>query len=634
MSNIIVKNLVLDYPIRNKININKSSDSSVGGRIFEKNGLPYLRAIDDISLDIHSGDRVGIIGHNGAGKSTLLKTLAGIYKPTSGSVTIEGKVAPLFNLKFGMDMELSGYENIVLRGLYLGVPKREILQKREEVAKLSDLGDFLYLPMKSYSSGMIARLAFAVSVKIDADILLLDEMIGTGDANFINKTSEMAKGFVENSNILLLASHSNKVIREICNKAIVFEHGKVVDFTSVNDALRIYKGKGSFTKNTDCKNLNSEKYNPVENLGQGDKNYLLVNYVDNSDSFISQAAQRAVLLLMKKKAKCIKSVNFETTKGFSDETISNVSKWVNKKNRFFECRDSQSSIDSQVWESIKEKIRKEDNIFEQKNDYDFIVINLSQNVHNNSYKALEALARILIASEIKPVILFNCSIFNMDESILNESLSKVEFIHSRDNFTSRYLKGSGIDSIVAPDIASVYIGTLSYEKDLIIKSESKLCLISLDVLANERIICDIVENVKSNGLIPVYLSTSNQEKEINTSELCSSLGVRYYSENDINLSYSLNFLGQFEVIISGSHMLNMFSLELGIKLICLPTNNFTVEGSLSYISNDIPVAYCPGDLGYILRSPKYIFPENLMSVFSKKINSKLSFPLNEVIRNF
>ncbi|PMJ49628.1 ABC transporter ATP-binding protein, partial [Vibrio splendidus] len=249
MSSIIVKNLVLDYPIRNRININKKSDSSVGGRIIEKNGEPYLRAIDDICLEINSGDRVGVIGHNGAGKSTLLKTLGGIYKPTSGSVDINGKVAPLFNLKFGMDMELSGYENIVLRALYLGVPRREILQKRDEIAILSDLGDFLYLPMKSYSSGMIARLAFAVSVKIDADILLLDEMIGTGDANFINKTSEMAKGFVESSNILLLASHSNKVIREICNKAIVFEHGKIVDFTDVDDALNTYKFKSILSNN-------------------------------------------------------------------------------------------------------------------------------------------------------------------------------------------------------------------------------------------------------------------------------------------------------------------------------------------------------------------------------------------------
>lgn len=633
MSNIIVKNLVLDYPIRNRVNVNRNSGSSVGGRIIEKNGESYLRAIDNISLEIKSGDRVGVIGHNGAGKSTLLKTLGGIYKPTSGSVDINGKVAPLFNLKFGMDMELSGYENIVLRALYLGVPRNEILQKRDEIALLSDLGDFLYLPMKSYSSGMIARLAFAVSVKINADILLLDEMIGTGDANFINKTSELAKGFVESSNILLLASHSNKVIREICNKAIVFEHGKIVDFTDVDDALNSYKFKSILSNASNDKPLPRKQVNsPNNELAK----YILVNDTSTSDNLGCQAVKESLSMIFDRTSYCVDSIPLGYGADYFKELSSRSSEWIDKSEDFPKYRDCTSEIDYDDWLKVKSKFKENDIYLDKISNVDYVVINAEGSIHHNSARGLALLALASLYSEIKPVFMINCSIFNMDEKILKECMSNVRIIHSREGFTYKYLKTHGIESVYAPDLASLYINNLTFNENInkiIIGSQPKTCLISLGVLATPKNMKKVIDIVRGRNLIPIYLSMSDGNEDAVSDEVCSEMQVERFVAKDIELGNTVQFLSQFEVIISGRHHLNIFALCTKAKLICLPSNTLKVEGTLGFISKMRPVAYSFEDLKNLLDCERYDLPLTSVRSFAKSIQNELIGLINESIKS-
>lgn len=187
-----------------------------------------VRAIDNISLEIGDGDRIGLVGHNGSGKSTLLRVLSGIYKPASGSITITGKVGTLLDPSAGLDAEATGYENIFLRGYILGMSKREIQAKLEEIANFSELGDFLELPLKTYSAGMSARLAFAVSTSAQNDILLVDEGIGAGDADFQEKASRRVEDLFSRTSIVIIASHAEDLIRRFCNKKIEMEHGRII----------------------------------------------------------------------------------------------------------------------------------------------------------------------------------------------------------------------------------------------------------------------------------------------------------------------------------------------------------------------------------------------------------------------
>lgn len=215
---------------------------STGGRIgTEAGNRVSIEALDDVSLAIQHGDRVGLVGHNGAGKTTLLRVMAGIYEPTRGKITVEGRTVSIFDLGIGMDAESTGYQNIVFRGLYLGLSRAEIRTKIDEIADFTELGSFLDMPIRTYSAGMHARLAFAISTCVEPDILLLDESIGAGDATFLQKARIRLKDFVERSGILVLATHSENMIREMCGKAVLLEHGRVTSFGAVDDVLNCYK---------------------------------------------------------------------------------------------------------------------------------------------------------------------------------------------------------------------------------------------------------------------------------------------------------------------------------------------------------------------------------------------------------
>ena len=199
-----------------------------------------VTALDEISFSIRDGDRLGIIGPNGAGKTTLLRTLAGIYEPTRGRVMTQGHIAPLFDIALGMDQDATGYENIRIRGLFLDMSREEIEERAPEIAEFSELGPYLDMPIRTYSSGMRVRLAFAIATSLQPDILLLDEMIGAGDAAFLARATKRLQDFLSRTRILVLASHSNEIIRQMCNKAILLHQGKLVGFDTVDEVIKAY----------------------------------------------------------------------------------------------------------------------------------------------------------------------------------------------------------------------------------------------------------------------------------------------------------------------------------------------------------------------------------------------------------
>lgn len=206
----------------------------------DQHGAYVVRGLDNVSFELESSNRLALIGHNGAGKSTLLRTLSGAYTPVSGTVRTKGTVASLFNMSLGSNPDATGYENIRLICLLRGMPYDEIDSIVEEVADFTELGSFLSLPIKTYSDGMRARLAFAVVSARPADILLVDEGIGAGDASFQRKAQERIERLYEATNVIVLASHSPALLRQYCKMGLVLEHGKMQYFGALERALDYY----------------------------------------------------------------------------------------------------------------------------------------------------------------------------------------------------------------------------------------------------------------------------------------------------------------------------------------------------------------------------------------------------------
>jgi ABC-2 type transport system ATP-binding protein/lipopolysaccharide transport system ATP-binding protein len=225
---------------------NQLLSGSTGGSIKSDAQEPsVVEALSGITGTVSDGDRIGLVGHNGAGKSTLLRVLAGIYEPCSGSIKVDGHVAPLFDISLGMDPEATGYENIVLRGLFLGLSRREIARKTPDIVAFTELGEFLNLPVRTYSAGMRLRLAFAVSTAIEPEILLLDEGIAAGDAAFFKRANERLASFVSRAAIIVLASHSAELIQSMCNSAVLMERGRVVSAGVPSVILEQYRQRNA-----------------------------------------------------------------------------------------------------------------------------------------------------------------------------------------------------------------------------------------------------------------------------------------------------------------------------------------------------------------------------------------------------
>jgi ABC-2 type transport system ATP-binding protein len=215
--------------------------AGAGGRILaDASHRLVVHALDSITIDIEEGDRVALIGPNGAGKTTLLRVLAGTYEPSVGQILVDGHVAPLFDSALGLNPDATGYENIVLRGVYMGMSPKEMSGRMEEIATFTELGDYLRMPIRSYSSGMLMRLAFGVATCVHPEILLMDEWLLAGDAYFLDKARARLASFVTGSKILVLASHSDVIVREWCNKALFLERGQIRMFGPVDDVLAAY----------------------------------------------------------------------------------------------------------------------------------------------------------------------------------------------------------------------------------------------------------------------------------------------------------------------------------------------------------------------------------------------------------
>ncbi len=202
-----------------------TDDIPIGGRIL-RGKYPGILAIDNFNIELEDGDRLGIFGHNGSGKTTLLRLLAGIYPPTHGTIKISGSTAGMFSLNLGVNKEATGLENIEFKGLMRGLTKREIAEMVPEVAAFSELGDYLHLPVKTYSSGMVMRLMFATASMLKPDILLLDEWISVGDGAFREKANEYLSTIMETSRIVIIASQNDRRLREWSNKLVYLEAGK------------------------------------------------------------------------------------------------------------------------------------------------------------------------------------------------------------------------------------------------------------------------------------------------------------------------------------------------------------------------------------------------------------------------
>lgn len=203
-------------------------NAATGGKIIQGTGkFTEIEALKNINLDIKEGDRVALIGHNGSGKTTLLRVLAGVYAPVEGTISIQGRITSLLDSMLGMDGEATGIENIKLRGLFLGLRPKQTAQLIDEIVDFSELGDFINMPVRTYSSGMVLRLAFAISTSTQPEILLMDEWMSVGDEQFRNKAEKRLEEFVNKAGILVMATHDHGLAERVCSKHIYLEHGMI-----------------------------------------------------------------------------------------------------------------------------------------------------------------------------------------------------------------------------------------------------------------------------------------------------------------------------------------------------------------------------------------------------------------------
>lgn len=202
--------------------------AATGGQFVGKGGHTVVEALHDINLEIAEGDRIALLGDNGAGKTTLLRVLAGVYYPDVGSVRVEGRITSLLDSMLGMDVESTGYENMYLRGLFLGLKAKQIAALSDEIAEFSELGDFLNVPVRTYSSGMTLRLAFSISTIIKPEVLLMDEWMSVGDEHFKHKAEQRLEQFVSDAGILVIATHDHGLAERLANRRITMEHGRIV----------------------------------------------------------------------------------------------------------------------------------------------------------------------------------------------------------------------------------------------------------------------------------------------------------------------------------------------------------------------------------------------------------------------
>ena len=248
MASINFNNVCVDFPIYNASSRslkNKLIQIATGGQLgVNESGAVIVRALEDLTFTFKDGDRVGLLGHNGAGKSTLLRLLNGVYWPSSGSLTVTGKTSSLIDIYLGIDPEITGRQNAYLRGALLGISRAEITKQMNNIIEFSELGNFIDMPMRIYSTGMHLRLAFVVSTILHTEILLMVELSSVGDESFKHKAEKRMAELVQSANILVIATHSRGVIQAECNRVIWLEHGRIKMDANPDLVIPLYFGAG------------------------------------------------------------------------------------------------------------------------------------------------------------------------------------------------------------------------------------------------------------------------------------------------------------------------------------------------------------------------------------------------------
>lgn len=246
MSFIKLENVCLDYIIKTGSNSIRKATFHLAKKIVKQSPTntsiknSSYRALNNINLEINKGDRVGFLGRNGAGKSTILKVFAKIYKPNLGTISVQGKIANLFDVNLGMNGEATGYENIINLGIMRGLSNKEATEIIEDVEQFTELGTFLNHPVCTYSAGMQIKLAFGVITAIPPEIILIDEIIGAGDIHFMEKATARLENMIESSHILALSSHSNDIIKRFCNKVVVLDKGEIQFMGNTQSGIDFY----------------------------------------------------------------------------------------------------------------------------------------------------------------------------------------------------------------------------------------------------------------------------------------------------------------------------------------------------------------------------------------------------------
>jgi ABC-type polysaccharide/polyol phosphate transport system ATPase subunit len=241
MARIVLEDLELTFRVRQHVRL--TLKEFLVGQMFRRSRNPVMevRALAGVSLTVGQGDRLGVIGHNGAGKSTLLKTLAGVYQPTAGRLCVDGRVSSLFDISLGFEPDGSGWENIAYRSYLQGETPRTVRAKKEAIAAFSELGDFLNMPVRYYSAGMLVRLAFSIATAIDPEVLLVDEVLSVGDLAFQQKARERMREMMQKAHLLVMVSHDLEAMEKCCNRAVWMDHGKMVMQGTAAEVAAAYK---------------------------------------------------------------------------------------------------------------------------------------------------------------------------------------------------------------------------------------------------------------------------------------------------------------------------------------------------------------------------------------------------------
>ena len=246
MPRVSLENVCVEFPIygRQEFSLrNAIAQRAIGGAIerdVRQKDRVIVRALSDVNLQLEDGDRLGLVGHNGSGKSTLLKVISGIYEPVRGNITVAGRITPLFDMMPGLDVEDTGYENIITSGMLLGMTREQVIAKIPEIEEVSELGDYLSLPVRTYSAGMSTRLGFALVTALDPDVLIMDEGFGAADLRFTKRTAERMNDFIGRSRVLVLATHSDAMLQSICNKAALMKEGRILSVGPVEQIFEEY----------------------------------------------------------------------------------------------------------------------------------------------------------------------------------------------------------------------------------------------------------------------------------------------------------------------------------------------------------------------------------------------------------